>query len=319
MKTIVFNKKGMTLAETIIGVAVLSISLVIIVSTQLSIKNEMNKLDTKIQGKIEVLGGEKLILFDIQAASLSFNNINIADNNSKNFFDYLPEKSAGLVSNNPDRILTLAVGRKTEIIFLLQDTKKGSVLIYDPVAAYNIGAASDNFNVAATLTFSSLNKGNFVSNQRAQFWNNGQILFLDTMARIRTPAAAVDMNIPPRSSIFIGKVNGSALETIAEANPFINSTHPEKTDFVISSADTFLRTVSSFGGGISTVRMQAARLIKYHIITTAADTKFFKSTYDGTTGRWINPILISDKIQQVIFQRDSIGSKIINFRISKVN
>ena len=201
MKTIVFNKKGMTLAETIIGVAVLSISLVIIVSTQLSIKNEMNKLDTKIQGKIEVLGGEKLILFDIQAASLSFNNINIADNNSKNFFDYLPEKSAGLVSNNPDRILTLAVGRKTEIIFLLQDTKKGSVLIYDPVAAYNIGAASDNFNVAATLTFSSLNKGNFVSNQRAQFWNNGQILFLDTMARIRTPAAAVDMNIPPRSAL----------------------------------------------------------------------------------------------------------------------
>ena len=52
MKTIVFNKKGMTLAETIVGVAVLSISLVIIVSTQLSIKNEMNKLDTKIKDKL---------------------------------------------------------------------------------------------------------------------------------------------------------------------------------------------------------------------------------------------------------------------------
>ena len=86
MNTSIFNNKGMTLAETIIGVAVMSISLIIIVSTQLTIKNEMNKLDTKIQGKIEVLGGEKLILFDIQAANLSFNNINIPDDNNRNFF-----------------------------------------------------------------------------------------------------------------------------------------------------------------------------------------------------------------------------------------
>ena len=318
MKTLVINNKGMTLAETIIGVAVLSISLVIILSTQLTIKNEMNKLDTKIQGRIEVLGGEKLILFDIQAANLSFNNINILDNNSRNFFDYIPEKSASVVNNDPDRILTLAVGQKSEIIFLLQDTKKGSVLIYDPVAAYSVSPAPNDFNSAATLTFLGLNNGNFISNQRSQFWSNGQILFLDTMARIRTPAAIVDMNIPPRSSIFIGKVNGNTLETIADTNLFINSRHPE-TNAVINSADNFLRTISSFGGGVSTVRMQAARLIKYHIITASGGTKFFKSTYDGTLNRWGNSVLISDKIQQVVFQRDSIGSKIINFKISKVN
>lgn len=317
MKTL-FNKKGMTLAETIIGVAILSISLVIILSTQLSIKSELNKLDTKIQGKIETLGGEKLILFDIQAANLSFNNINIADNNAKNFFDYIPEKSSALTSSNPDRILTLAVGQKTEIMFLLQDTKKGSVLIYDPTAAYKIGAAPTDFNIAAPLIFLSLNNGNFVSNQRSQFWNNGQLLFLDTMARIRTPAAIVDMNIPPRSSIFLGKVNGSALETIADKNVFINSKHPE-TNLVINSADNFLRTVSSFGGGVSTVRLQAARLIKYHIITNTGETKFFKSVYDGLSNSWTNPILISDKIKQVVFQRDSVGSKIINFKISKIN
>lgn len=319
MKQKFFNQNGMTLIETLVGIGVLSISLVIIAGAQLMIKKEMAKLDDKIQGKIEVLSGEKLILFDIQAANISFNNMNVLDNNNNNFFDFVPEKSANTTADSPDRILTLAEGEKSEIFFLLQDTKKGPVLIYDPISAYKVGPAPSDFNLPATLTFVSLNQGNFVSNQRVNFWENGQLLFLDTLARVRPAVGELDMTKAPRSSTLLGSVNETSLDPIENLPGLLKTTHPEVESVVIDSADTFLRTISSFGGGVSTVRMQAVRLIKYWISKEDGNLKFYKSFYSGKDKAWGNKILIADFVDRIVFQRNSIGSKIVNFKIQKIN
>ena len=69
------NKKAFTVVEMIVGLGVLSIALAITLATQFSITKEMKKLDDDIQGKMENLSGEKTILFDIQSANISFNNI----------------------------------------------------------------------------------------------------------------------------------------------------------------------------------------------------------------------------------------------------
>ncbi len=317
MKKLFSNQQGMTLTETIIGVGVLAVSLIIISGAQLMIQKEMNKFDENIQGKIEVLSGEKIILFDIQSANISFNNIQVLDDNKKNFFDYIPEQSVNAINNNPDRLLTLSAEKKSEIIFLLQDTKTGSVLIYDPVAAYKVGAAPSDFNKAADLKFIGLNNDNFISNQRAKFWQKGQLLFLDTLARIRTPGALTDMSQPPRSSTFLGVVNGNSLDPVKELNSVIKNTHPE-TNQIVDSADNFLRTISSFGGGVSTIRVQSVKLIRYYLINENNNMKFYKSNFNGLSNKWENGILIADFVDQVVFQRQSVGSKIVNFKISKI-
>ena len=314
------NYKAMTVTELVVGLGILSISLSIILATHYSITQEMNKLDNTIQGKIENLAGEKSILFDIQSANISFNNLLIKDDSGQLFFDYIPEKPVNLKLANPDRKMTLsAISANTvkEIVLLVQDNQKGGILIYDPTAAYTIGESNNNFNTAASLSFLSLNNGGRIKNQRPQFWVDNQLLFLDTTSRIRSSSGTINMNDAPVSPIYLGKVQGSSLSKLKLNDILIRDLHPE-TGSVIGTEDNFLRTIPAYGGGVSTVRVQAVKLIKYYLMKSNNSTGLFKSIYNSNSNSWADGFLIADKIDNVVFQRQSVSSKIIQFKINKV-
>ncbi len=314
------NNKGITVTELVVGIGILTISLAIILSTHFSITQEMKKMDVIIQGKIETLSGEKSILFDIQEANISFNNLLIKDDNGAMFFDYIPEKPVNIFLKNPDRRITLSSTgtAQKEMVLLVQDNRKGSLLIYDPTAAYVIGESVTDFNVAASLSFISLNYNGRIVSQRPLFWTENQLLFLDTASRIRpTTTGLLNMNEAAVSPLFLGVVNGSALKPLALKDILIRNTHPESKQ-VISSVDYFLRTIPSFGGGVSTVRVQAAKIVKYYLSQSGSSTGLFKSVYNVATNSWEKGFLIADRIDNVIFQRQSTSSKIIQFKINKV-
>ena len=182
------NKSGFSLTELIIGIGILSLVLAMTIATQYQIDKEMKVIDNQIENKIDALGGERALLFDLQDANLSFNNIVVLDNNLKNFFDYIPEFPINSTVLEPQRKLTLtltgAVSR-AEIVIIADDLKAGPNLIYDPVEAYNIGSLPTNINNGSALTFQSVNKNNYIKAQRPNFWVNNKVLFFDTTSRIR--------------------------------------------------------------------------------------------------------------------------------------
>ncbi len=281
----------------------------------------MRKVDEMIQGKIENLSGEKQILFDIQAGSISFNNLLIKDDAGLLFFDYIPEKPVNLVLTKPDRKITLSAsgaGTVKEIALLVQDTQRGGILIYDPTAAYNIGESNNNFNAPAPLTFVGVNKDNRITNQRPQFWTEGQLLLLDTTSRIRPSINTINMDEAPVSPIFLGEVQSSSLNKLILNDILIRDIHPE-TKAQIVTADNFLRTIPAYGGGVSTVRIQAVKLIKYYLAQSNKSIGLFKSVYNSKAKTWDQGFLIADDINNVIFQRQSVSSKIIQFKINKIN
>lgn len=320
-KPMILNEKAMTISELIVGIGVLSISLAIIASTQFTINEEMRKADEIIQGKIENLSGEKQILFDIQAGNVSFNNLLIKDDAGMIFFDYIPEKPVNLILTEPDRKINLSAskaGAVKEIVLLVQDAKLGGILIYDPTAAYDIGVSNNNFNIPAPLTFVGLNKDNRITNQRPLFWSEGQLLFLDTTSRIRPSINAINMDEAPVSPIFLGQVQSSSLIKLTLNDILIRDIHPE-TKAQITTADNFLRTIPAYGGGVSTVRIQAVKLIKYYLAQSNKSIGLFKATYNAKDKNWEQGILIADEIDNVLFQRQSVSSKIIQFKINKID
>ena len=312
------NKKAFTVVEMIVGLGVLSIALAITLATQFSITKEMKKLDDDIQGKMENLSGEKTILFDIQSANISFNNILIKDDQGLLFFDYIPEKPVNLATSQPDRRITLSTkGAVKEIVILMQDVYKGGLLIYDPTAAYKIGDTTNNFNIAATLNFIGLNQNDRIKNQRPNFWSDGQMLLLDTTARIRKTLDVFSIDEAPVSPIYLGVVDGSRLKKIEFKDLLIRDLHPE-TGKTIENEDQFLRTMPAVGGGVSTARIQAIKITKYFLESLNNNTGLYKSNYDAKSQKWDGRVLIASDVDSVVFQRQSVSSKIIQFKINKL-
>ena len=321
------QESAFTIAEFVVGLGVLSIVLAMTITTQHQIDKEMKIIDNQIENKIDSLGGERVLLFDLQDASLSFNNVVILDNSNKNFFDYIPEFAINSVISEPQRKLTLSLttpGAKSEIVVIADNLKSGVALIYDPVEAYNIGALPTNINSGSSLNFQSVNKNDYIKMQRPNFWLKNNMLLFDTTSRIRpqptTMVAEIDMAIPPRSSFYVGKVNvdSNSLVNIPVLAPYLNLGHPETGD-LIDSADTFLRTVTATGGGVPTIKARVIKIMRY-FLKTEPDNKvnFYKSYFDPELNSWGNPVLISSKVSEVIFQRQSVSSKLISFKINHV-
>jgi hypothetical protein len=189
--------------------------------------------------------------------------------------------------------------------------------------AYNVGPSSSDFNQAASLSFVSLNRNAWVAAQRPGFWVANKTLMLDTPAKVRVVSGGkVDLQIPPRSPTFIGSVAGQSLNPIpSNIASNIVTTHPE-TGAAINSADTFLRTVPSVGGGQSIIRLRAVKIIKYYIVKDT-QTQGYKTTPSSLyrvvyeNGSFSQPQMLADKIDRFTLRRDSVLKRMIYFKVNK--
>lgn len=316
---------GFTVVEVVIGVGLMAMLTLMVVTTQLLVSKQQIEITRKLDDSIDTNLAERIIFMDLNGIEPSYNNLTFEDDiaDGRGFFDYYPDVPSSILNSRETRELVLKLGGRTEFYALVNDSIVGSLMIYDPVAAYNVGAAPANYNLSATLGFSSLNKDGWVANQRPGFWTNGRLLMLDTPARLRPTNASgiVDLKVIPRSPVYVGVVQGQALNSVGSSFNFINTRHPE-TNAVISTADSFLRTAPSIGGGQPIVRMRAVRLVRYFIEAYADErikgtpARLYKSNYDN--GKWTEPMLLVDSVQDVVFKRESVFKKMIHFKINKI-
>ncbi len=316
------NNKGFTAIEVAVGIGLVAILTTIVLTTQLMVSRDQMKLSQELENSIDTTLAERIVFSDLNNVDPAYNNMLVKDDSDLPFFDYYPDLPANSISKL-DREVSLSLNKRTEFYILTQDIGAGALMNYDPTAAYNIGATPDDFNTSAALTFVSLNKSNWISKQRANFWVNGKALMLDTPARLRPLDAAgrVDMKVAPRSPVYIGSVNGIALNADSTIQGLVNVTHPQ-TGENITTADLFLRRVPSIGGGQSLVRLRAVRLIKYYLVSYQDDrcvktpAYLYKSVYEN--GAWSEPFMMADKVAEFRLRRDSVLKRMIYFKIKKV-
>lgn len=312
--------KGFTLVEVMFSVVLTGVVLAMIVASQALMNKETNKLTKELENAIDTALAERTILLNLRQVDPSYNNLNQVDDNGLQFFDYYPDISENALGNFNSRTLTLQPNGTTSIYFLIQDLSAGPLMLYDPVAAYNVGTIPANLNQAATLNFVSLNKSNWIFGQRPQMWVNDQLIFLDTVSKVRPLVQNnVNMMTPPRSPIFVGRVQAQQLVVDQAFASLFNYTDPY-TGQQIANEDTFLRVVPSSGGGQPIVRVRGAKLIKFSLVPnqTGGDNRLLRQYYMNN-GNFSSPFLVSDHVLKIVFERSTVTQKIVYFRIDRPN
>lgn len=309
------KQAGFSLVELMVSVAITAVIGTVLAGVVYESTRMQLQTKEQIEDSTDRLLGEHMIFIDLKNIDPSFNVLQQRDDKGKNFFDHIPDVPESFFNGNGSRTITLKSGGLTELKFLQTDPLAGPLLIYDPTLAYQVGAVPNDFNTAAPLTFVSLDQEGVVTNIRPEFWKNGRLLMLDTPARIRPLIGdVVNLATPPRSPAFVGTVANTQLPQNADVAASMNTTHP-LTGAPITSADIFLRTIPSVGGGNAFVRLRAIRMIKYTFAKAGAGFGIYRSIY--ADGRYREPVLISNRLASATFYRKSVNQKILQFSLEK--
>lgn len=312
------KNNGFTLVEVLFSVVLTGIVMSMIVASQLLMKKETNKLLDEIENAIDTALAERTILLNLRQVDPSYNNLNQLDDNGVQFFDYYPDVSENTLGNLNSRTLTLQNNGTNSIYFLIQDLTAGPLLIYDPVAAYNIGPIPSSLNQAASLSFVSLNKSNWVAAQRPKMWVNDQLIFLDTVSKIRPLVQnSVNLLTPPRSPIFVGRVSGQQLSIDNAFSGLFNYSEPFTGQQIVDE-DSFLKNVPSSGGGQPIVRVRGVKLVKFYLQPNpnGNGNKLMRQYY-LSNGNYSGGFMVSDNVSKIIFERKTVTQKIVYFRIER--
>lgn len=311
------NQKGMTLVEILVALGLSSMALYMIIANQLSLQKQTKELQEKVEDRTSQTIAERMLIYDLNNLDVVFNNISVKDDDGYEFFDYYSDVPLNLIVGKTTRRYTMDLNKgKKEIVFVTGDISTGGSIIIDPVAAYKVGPTPNDFNEAASLTFVSINQNSIVGKTRPQLWRSGQLVLLDTPAKVRAVKqdGTIDLSIPGRSPIFVGYVSGQSLSSVGSLSSLFKTTHPE-TGQAINSADVFFRTLPPIGGGQPLARLHGLKVVKYYIEEMQdkkGEFRLFRTTMKD--GKFGSPAMLLDGLTSVEFTRNSVTQKLITFK-----
>lgn len=314
MKTI-RGVKGFTIIEILISVVLVGMIMMILMSMQNLFAKEQNKFMTRSEGATDTLLGERILYLDLRGATPSFNTVNVKDDRGNLFFDYYFDVPESLIATTKlDRVMTLDSAKKNIFYVLAQDSEAGGLLDFDPVVAYQLGAIPANYNIAAPLSYVSVNYNNWISSQRPLFWKDSKLLLFDTNVYVR-PAVNFNMAVAPTMPAFVGAVQVSSNQLLdAGMSTFLKSNY--------KSVDLFLRELQPRGGGMPFVKVRAVNFYRYYLQPYRDDrvigvpSRLIREEF--FQGKFGNPLMMSDRVKTVTFSRESVMNKVIRFSIEKV-
>lgn len=311
------NKKGFTLAEVLVGVALLSIVGMVAAAFFVFTNKTKTEIVNDLEDKTDTIIAERILLRDLKYSEPSFNNVAITDDAGRVFFDYDAERSQKAIDSLPRKI-TLTADNKKEFTFMIVNDKLGATMMYTPRLAYKIPYVPKDPNVAAPLNFVSLNQGNTVTQANSRFWQPGVVLMLDTPAMVREMTAfGPNYSRPARSPIFVGSVQAVGETKLAALSipGLLNRSNPMYPNETIDSEDSFLRDIPPMGGAAPLVRLKAVGVIKYYISQDPVTKKvnLLRSLFDGRT--FPAGQLIASDVQRVEFSRKDPHDSLVYFNI----
>ncbi len=316
---------GITLVEVLMGTLVMAIFIMGLTSLLTFTADQNKKIITKVDQELDSIIGERFLFADLRNATPSLNNITTRDDANLEFFDYIPDVAANAILTSTTRTLTLSADRPRSLVVISMDLTVAPPMIYDPTAAYRFSPAPANFDTAGAFQFVSVNQNNYVNNAQrtlvktgqTDFWSDGRVMMMDTPARIRPVLANgfINMNTPPRSSIFLGRVSGAALLPIRV--PEIKRRHPRyPTVTEVATADYFLRTIPPVSGAAPVVRMTNVKIIRYSVSPSVGKpgrVDIFREIHNGTA--FAGRQSFATGLLKVMFMRESIFHPLISFKL----
>lgn len=311
------NQRGFTLAEMIVGVALMGIMGMVAASFFVFTAKTKTEITNEIEDKVDSILAERMILRDLKNSEPSFNNLTVLDDYGRRFFDFVSDASETAVDNS-ERKLTLEPGRRNELIFVSMAERKGGTILYTPASAYEVGNPPADPRQAASLNFVSLNRRNEVTFANDKIWIGGNVVMLDTPTTVREmTSAGPDYTKPARSPIFMGVVANSGASTLVRLNlgNLIDMTHPMYPNETITNEDKFLRDIPPMGGAAPLVRLKVVNIIKYYLAKdqSGKQINLWRSVY-GLQGFGQNQLFAYD-VQKVEFSRKDAKDSLIYFKI----
>ncbi len=317
------NKKGLGIIDILIGIALMALLGGLISATSGYVNKQFTTIKNDLDDSIDSNLAERMLFTDLAQLEPSFNNLRTLDDAGYGFFDFYPDVPANAIRTPIKREVELSIAKqRLEFYVVIQDIKSGALVNYEPPTAYDIGPAPDDFNVPATLSYSSINKNNWIAVQRPGFWVNEKLLMVDTPARVRpvTATGNINMSVLPRSPIFVGRVSGGDIAYDSNFRFYFNVTDPD-SGIELNTLDKFFRHLPSVGGGQPLVRVRAVRLVKYYLEPyednrlMTKPSRLFKSEYVG--GKFTQPFLMADRVERLVFKRDSVLKRMMYFKLVK--
>lgn len=343
MKSRLCQTAGFTILETLVAATIATIGIGTFMLIRFNVAKTTDLIIEGLDNSIDSSYAERVLFSDFTKADSSFGILTIKDDLDAEFFDFAPDLSSNFFSlDKRSRRFTLAADGKTEIVFAIRDDLTGPPFFYDVVNAYDVGK-TDSFNETAALKFVSMNRKKWVYNLQEDYqkqfpdgikpswWKNGQVLLLDTPARLRPlTGMGVDYTRLPRSPMFIGMVKDDDLEPLPDdILKYFDLTDPE-TGKDIPTVDVFFRSLPAVGGGQPMVRVRPVKIVKYYLEPAKSSRKLWnkavgkcmhpqdlmRSVYRGN--KWGRETKQTDKIGQIVLGRDSVTSKAVGFEIQKL-
>ncbi len=303
------------------AVALLGIVGMVAASFFLFTKKTKDEITNEIEDKVDNIIAERMLLKDLKYSEPSFNNVIIRDDNGRRFFDLVSDFTDNK-EDDAERIYTLENGKKMTFTFMITNERVGATM-YAPSIAYDIGPPPADPNVAASLTFRSLNKDMAVTLAKPQgaLWQPGTILMLDSLAFLREmKTTGPDYSKPARALSFVGVVSHigeSRLRPLPLGN-FLFRTHPLYPNEVIDNEDKFLRNVPPMGGVAPIVRLRSVRIVMYYLQKDhgkKGSVNLYRSTFDGE--KFAPGQLFASDVSTVVFSRKDARDSLIYYVINR--
>lgn len=314
----------MSLIEVIMGSLVLVIFVVGLSSLLNFAADQNQKILVKTEEGLDALVGERIVFSDFKYIMPSFNNLWTYDNSNRLFFDYFPDLPESLLGSQLARRLTISAASARTLTFLTLDLTEAPPMIYDPTSAFLCSESSPDLRTRGACQFQSVNREDYVNRmqqafiQRSglNFWRDGKIIMLDTPARVRplAPNGTINLLVPPRSPIFVGRVSG--IQLIKNSIPEINDFHPREGQPRIPDAGHLLTRIPEIGGTAPVVRLSHVKIIRYSGVPSpqgAGKINLVRQVYEGNA--FSRPQTVATNISRAEFARDSVLQPIVSFQI----
>ncbi len=340
------SKSGLTLVEIVLAMTVFGF--VSITAYQLMNIVQKDTLRTRdaIDAKLESLVSMRLLNADIIASSPSYNLVKLADDEGRNFFDYLADGNCEDANLCP-RVLSLAPpgrGGVQQIVFMTSAAEISPSMIYPPPAAYDVQKAVA-LDAPGLLTYKGINHLKRLEKIidpliYPEFWNSEEtprLLYFYSSTALRPSGGVVNLSIPARSSVYLGVLSYTKKPILSDVaiaaaplSAYVDVSHPSQsgitmTDTVdswgVNGFDRFLRTLPPVGGLGATAFFRPVRMLRYSFIaeTSTAETTYslYRDEWNPKTKAWGKPSMMGREIYGIVFKRKTISSPIIDTFIAE--
>jgi len=326
----VFNKKGFSIAEMTVGLAIGGLVALSIADVLSYIAIYNRRIQMTSESRIATTLGERFLWLHFKNADPSYNVLkgpNFTDNSGQDFYTLVPDGNSQMFTTTQlSRTVTLQPGGKTKFGAIIINTadhdvqrKYSPTFFADPAKFYNISPGQQTSIGQGPSVDWTLFK-NYINQQ-----NPNILSATNKYIEVYSPILVRDNNkmapVPPNPvAYFLRYAGGTSFstETFGGAVGYTNAVNPALSTL---SFDTFLKSIPSAGGGIPPIAARSVKMIQYEIVQHSQlvnnqvvyDLQY--ETWDGTA--FSNPVLVAIGISSVTLSRPDVTDPLITATITE--